>query len=178
MGLNQKYKVEIINEEKEPASFWKALGGKQPYPSCLNPDGTPMRPRFWKCSNATGFFKVTEIIEFCQDDLVDDDVIFMDCGPSTKIYLWSGPRSSTLELNFAKRTVQAYLAHFPEVDGQPHTRTFEDDVISIRKGAEPEDFRAFFVGWDKKVYKTMDIGNVFTRDHAIPWGRVVEGYTF
>jgi hypothetical protein len=136
-----KLKVEMVMEGEESAQFWKLLGGKQPYPSCLNSDGTAMKPRFWKCSNSTGYFKVTEIIEFCQDDLQDDDVIFVDCGPTNKIFLWTGPRASTLEISFSKRTVQAYLAHYPETEENPNPRTFEDDVIFIKKGKEPEEFK-------------------------------------
>jgi len=188
-----KYKVEIISEGQEPAEFWKVIGGKTDYPSGLDSSGAPLRPRLWRCSNSTGYFKVTEVIEFCQDDLVDDDVIFIDCGPSNVIYMWQGPRASSVEVAFSKRTVQAYLAHYPSTssssgapstptadspdtptaENQPGKRTFESHVVHVQKGKEPEEFKALFIGWDKKKDEKVEVGSQFTRENHIPWGQIV-----
>lgn len=35
-------------------------------------------PRLFECSNQTGRFIMTEIVDFCQDDLDEDDVMLLD----------------------------------------------------------------------------------------------------
>lgn len=36
------------------------------------------QPRLFECSNQTGRFIMTEIVDFCQDDLDEDDVMLLD----------------------------------------------------------------------------------------------------
>ena len=49
--------IEVVMEGKEPDSFWKALGGKQPYSSSKAQLDPEHEPRLFQCSNATGYFR-------------------------------------------------------------------------------------------------------------------------
>lgn len=97
---------QIVMEGQEPAAFWVALGGKAPYASdkrynqkssyfnsrgqsiistdflCvstrLEKEVAPHDPRLFECSNQTGRFLMTEVGDFTQDDLDEDDVMLLD----------------------------------------------------------------------------------------------------
>ena len=77
-----------VGEGGEPDDFWEALGGKAEYPKLREGEPEPADPRLFQCSNATGAFTMDEIINFAQDDLVDDDVMLLDCYRS--VFLWIG----------------------------------------------------------------------------------------
>uniref|UniRef100_A0A8C2RAC0 HP domain-containing protein n=1 Tax=Capra hircus TaxID=9925 RepID=A0A8C2RAC0_CAPHI len=69
-----------VAEGQEPAEFWDLLGGKTPYASDkrLQQEILDVQPRLFECSNKTGRFTVTEIIDFTQDDLNPGDVMLLD----------------------------------------------------------------------------------------------------
>uniref|UniRef100_A0A673IYV0 Advillin-like n=1 Tax=Sinocyclocheilus rhinocerous TaxID=307959 RepID=A0A673IYV0_9TELE len=71
---------QVVMEGQEPAAFWVALGGKAPYASDkrLEKEVAPHEPRLFECSNQTGRFLVTEVADFTQDDLDEDDVMLLD----------------------------------------------------------------------------------------------------
>uniref|UniRef100_A0A672NWN3 Villin like n=1 Tax=Sinocyclocheilus grahami TaxID=75366 RepID=A0A672NWN3_SINGR len=71
---------QIVMEGQEPAAFWVALGGKAPYASDkrLEKEVALHEPRLFECSNQTGRFLMTEVADFTQDDLDEDDVMLLD----------------------------------------------------------------------------------------------------
>uniref|UniRef100_A0AAQ5ZYX0 HP domain-containing protein n=1 Tax=Amphiprion ocellaris TaxID=80972 RepID=A0AAQ5ZYX0_AMPOC len=71
---------EIVAEGQEPIEFWELLGGKAPYASDkrLQQAVLDHQPRLFECSNKTGRFIVTEVTQFIQDDLNEDDVMLLD----------------------------------------------------------------------------------------------------
>ncbi|XP_021339907.1 gelsolin-like, partial [Mizuhopecten yessoensis] len=71
--------IECISEGEETDDFWEALGGICEYAKCHNNPGTEwFPPRLMQCSNATGRFRVEEILEFTQQDLCEGDVMLLD----------------------------------------------------------------------------------------------------
>ncbi|CAG2120389.1 unnamed protein product, partial [Medioppia subpectinata] len=80
------FDISIIGEGEEPPQFWQHLGGQKPYER----DAAYMRySRLFRCSNERGYFAVSEkCSDFCQDDLIDDDIMVLDNG--TQVFLWMG----------------------------------------------------------------------------------------
>ena len=57
----------VIPEGKEPADFWKALGGKAAYSNIKEPEIGSHIARLFQCSNARGYFYVEEIFDYDQE---------------------------------------------------------------------------------------------------------------
>ena len=71
--MTGKYSRQTVLEGEEPENFfWYGIGGQKEYDTREN----VARPRVFLCSNATGFYRVSELdADFCQDDLVEDDCL-------------------------------------------------------------------------------------------------------
>uniref|UniRef100_A0A8C4NAG8 Villin 1 n=1 Tax=Eptatretus burgeri TaxID=7764 RepID=A0A8C4NAG8_EPTBU len=67
-------------EGNESSEFWAALGGKAPYSNDkrLQEKNVDQEPRLFECSTQTGRFYVTEICNFTQEDLDEEDVMLLD----------------------------------------------------------------------------------------------------
>ncbi|XP_056407615.1 villin-1-like [Hyla sarda] len=70
----------VVAEGQEPSEFWLALGGKSQYSSSkrLQEEVLDISPRLYECSNQTGTFRATEVTDFSQDDLEEEDVFLLD----------------------------------------------------------------------------------------------------
>ncbi len=109
MVYDDSYSVQVLNEGEEPETFfWYGLGGKREYQHAAI---YMKHMRLFRCSNERGYFAITEkFIDFCQDDLSDDDIMILDTG--TLVYLWIGPTSTDIEKKFAARSAQvSCLSH-------------------------------------------------------------------
>jgi hypothetical protein len=61
--------------------------------------------RLFRCSNDRGYFAVSEkLVDFCQDDLSDDDIMILDNGST--VFLWVGPTSTDIEIKLAFKSAQ------------------------------------------------------------------------
>uniref|UniRef100_A0A6Q2YTC6 HP domain-containing protein n=1 Tax=Esox lucius TaxID=8010 RepID=A0A6Q2YTC6_ESOLU len=153
---------EIVAEGQEPVVFWELLGGKAPYASDkrLQQAVLDHQPRLFECSNKTGRFIVTEVSQFTQDDLSEDDVMLLDTWD--QVFLWVGNEANEVERKEAVVTSQEYLRTHPG-SRDPHT-----PIFLIKQGFEPPTFTGWFTAWDPykwsggKSYEELkkDLGDV------------------
>ena len=142
-------KLEIFAEGSETDEFWGFIGGKGEYAQV---DGDAVlqiaEARLFQCTNKTGAFDVEEIYNFCQDDLIDDDVMLLDT--YTAVYVWIGTESNDVEKKMAADVATKYIASAE--DG----RDKECPIIRIEAGSEPPMFTCHFLGWDSEKANTFD----------------------
>ncbi|XP_045723958.1 villin-1 [Mirounga angustirostris] len=133
---------QVVVEGQEPASFWVALGGKAPYASTkrLQKESLAITPRLFECSNQTGRFLATEIPDFNQDDLEEDDVFLLDVWD--QVFFWIGQHAKEEEKKAAAITAQEYLKTHPS------GRDPETPIIVVKQGHEPPTFTGWFLAWD------------------------------
>lgn len=137
--------VEVVAEGDEPAEFWSAVGGKKAYAEFAEGEAPPQDPRLFQiCDAAAGGSGVAceEIFNFCQDDLVDEDVMLLDV--VAEVFLWVGSQANENEKREARVLASKYVAACAETDG----RDVDTPVTSVAAGAEPPMFTCHFIGWD------------------------------
>ncbi|NXS67271.1 VILI protein, partial [Pandion haliaetus] len=145
----------VIAEGQEPPEFWLALGGKSQYANSkrLQEENPPVSPRLFECSNKTGTFLATEIVDFTQDDLEEDDVYLLDTWD--QVFFWIGKGANESEKEAAAVMVQEYLR------SHPSGRDLDTPIIVVKQGHEPPTFTGWFLAWDplnwadKKSYEVL-----------------------
>ncbi|XP_049432955.1 advillin [Epinephelus fuscoguttatus] len=139
---SQQGNEELVAEGQEPIEFWELLGGKAPYASDkrLQQTVSDHHPRLFECSNKTGRFIVTEVTQFTQDDLSEDDVMLLDTWD--QVFLWIGKEANEVERKEAVVTSQEYLRT------HPGARDPDTLIILIKQGFEPPIFTGWFTAWD------------------------------
>ncbi|XP_074524428.1 advillin [Halichoeres trimaculatus] len=139
---SQRGSEELVAEGQEPEEFWELLGGKAPYASDKRLQQTVLdhQPRLFECSNKTGRFIVTEITQFTQEDLNEDDVMLLDTWD--QIFLWIGKETNEVERKESVVISQDYLRTHPG-DRDPDT-----PIALIKQGFEPLTFTGWFTAWD------------------------------
>ncbi|XP_039584328.1 villin-1 [Passer montanus] len=150
-----KMEKPVIAEGQEPPEFWLALGGKSQYASNkrLQEENPSVPPRLFECSNKTGTFLATEIIDFTQDDLEESDVYLLDTWD--QVFLWIGKGANEAEKEAAAVMAQEYLR------SHPSGRDLDTPIIVVKQGYEPPTFTGWFLAWDplnwddKKSYETL-----------------------
>uniref|UniRef100_A0A671MUC0 Advillin-like n=1 Tax=Sinocyclocheilus anshuiensis TaxID=1608454 RepID=A0A671MUC0_9TELE len=125
---------EIMAEGQEPNEFWEILGGKGPYASDRRLQQVTLdhQPRLFECSNKTGQFIATEVTQFTQDDLREDDVMLLDTWD--QVFLWIGTEANEVERKESVTTCQEYLRT------HPGSRDPDTPVIMVKQGFEPPTF--------------------------------------
>ncbi|XP_043939326.1 advillin-like isoform X2 [Protopterus annectens] len=141
-GIISKRDKTTILEGQEPADFWVALGGKAPYASDkrFQEDEPTYQPRLFECSNQTGRFIMTEIAEFTQEDLDEDDVMLLDTWE--EIFLWIGKSANEYEKSESVIAAKEYL------QTHPAGRDLGTPVVIVKQGSEPPTFTGWFNAWD------------------------------
>ncbi|XP_063285337.1 villin-1 [Pelobates fuscus] len=156
----------VVAEGQEPAEFWLALGGKSQYATILNKQQeqvVEIVPRLFECSNKTGTFRATEVTDFTQDDLAEDDIFLLDTWD--QVFFWVGKDANDTEKSEAAITAQEYLKT------HPGSRDINTPIIIVKQGFEPPTFTGWFLAWDpfkwenSKSYETLkaelgDINNI------------------
>ncbi|NWW73357.1 VILI protein, partial [Climacteris rufus] len=150
-----KMEKPVIAEGQEPPEFWLALGGKSQYASGkrLQEENPSVPPQLFECSNKTGTFLATEIIDFTQDDLDENDVYLLDTWD--QVFFWIGKGANESEKEAAAVMAQEYLR------SDPRGRDLDTPIIVVKQGYEPPTFTGWFLAWDplnwddKKSYETL-----------------------
>uniref|UniRef100_A0A9J7XZ62 Villin like n=1 Tax=Cyprinus carpio carpio TaxID=630221 RepID=A0A9J7XZ62_CYPCA len=138
---------QIVMEGQEPAAFWVALGGKAPYATDkrLEKEVAPHEPRLFECSNQTGRFLMTEVADFTQDDLDEDDVMLLDTWE--EIFLWIGNSANQYETQESYNSAVEYLKTHP-AGRDPGT-----PITTVKQGHEPPTFTGWFNAWDAHKWR-------------------------
>ncbi|XP_051566056.1 villin-1-like [Myxocyprinus asiaticus] len=141
-----KREKQVIAEGQEPADFWVNLGGKSQYASSkrLQDENSNVTPRLFECSNQTGRFIATEIANFNQDDLDEDDVMLLDIWD--QVFLWIGKGANDKEKQEAVVTAQEYLKTHPA------GRDLDTPILVVKQGFEPPTFTGWFHAWDPQKW--------------------------
>ncbi|KAA0152742.1 hypothetical protein FNF29_03631 [Cafeteria roenbergensis] len=139
--------VTVVEEGSEEEEFWEALGGKDDYPESLPGPPPPQPPRLFQVSTETGSLRVDEVCNFCQDDLLEDDVMMLDT--FNQIFVWIGPGANETERTRAKAIAKEYL----EAAGP--SRDPEIPIIEMAAGSETPMFTSNFQGWETAKAKTF-----------------------
>nr|CBX24534.1 advillin protein [Paracentrotus lividus] len=148
--LEPKSAYTLVPETKEPAEFREAIGGKQEYASNprLQEEAPTNPPRLFQCSNASGNFRVEEINNFTQQDLIEDDVMLLDA--YNEVYIWIGAGANAEEKKSILVTAKEYLMTDPSGRDPDSTQ-----LIQVKQGFEPVTFTGWFMAWDNKYFQSM-----------------------
>ncbi|XP_056289651.1 villin-1 isoform X2 [Pseudoliparis swirei] len=146
-----KQDKQVVMEGQEPAELWVALGGKAPY-ACdkrLQVEEPPHSPRLFECSNQIGQFRMTEVEDYAQGDLDEEDVMLLDTWE--EIFFWVGNLANQYETKEAWNSAQEYLRTHPA------GRDLDTPIIIVKQGYEPPTFTGWFNAWD--THKWSDLQN-------------------
>jgi hypothetical protein len=133
--------VTIVEEGSEPEDFWSTLGGKTEYLEMPDSEDIPREPRLFWASTATGCFRVDEVDDFEQDDLIDDDVMILDT--YTQVFIWIGSNATEEE----KRESAAAAVKYIDAANDERSSA-EVPIVTVQSGEEPLMFTNHFHGWD------------------------------
>ncbi|KAK3140694.1 hypothetical protein QOZ80_5AG0404440 [Eleusine coracana subsp. coracana] len=150
----------LVREGSEPERFWKALGGRSEYSKEKRIRGWPADPHLYSCNVEQGMLIVKEVFSFCQDDLVTEEILLLDC--KEEIYVWFGLHSNVTSKEQALNIGELFLQYRIQHDGR-------STVYVITEGDEPSFFTSFF-NWDSSKQSSM-VGNSFERKLALLKGQ-------
>ena len=88
-----------------------------------------------------GYFRVEEIFDFDQEDLIEDDVMILDT--YQEVFVWIGKGANADEKKNALATAVEYIK--TDTSG----RTLQSTVLhTLKQGYEPTNFTSHFIAWD------------------------------
>ncbi|CAK7342596.1 unnamed protein product [Dovyalis caffra] len=120
-------------EGTESSTFWFALGGKQSYTSKKFLQKLS-EIRTWK-------FQVEEVYNFCQDDLLTEDILILDT--HAEVFVWVGQSVDPKEKQNVFDIGQKYIEMAVSLDGlSPNVPLYK-----VTEGNEPSFFTSYF-SWD------------------------------
>ena len=142
--------VEVIEQGNEPAMFWMVMpGSRQPYPY----ESLRIAPkaRLFHCSIGTGTFGISEVVDYCQDDLSTHDVYIVDA--IAEVFVWFGRRSAEKERRWAMEAATEYLDSSPIKRGDQLA-----PIYRVLESEEPYRFTTHFHAWMNKKTKEQSNG--------------------
>ena len=94
-----------------------------------------------------GYFRVEEIFDFDQEDLIEDDVMLLDT--YTEVFVWIGKGANAEEKKKSLETAIEYIKT------DPSGRKVETTVLAtIKQGFEPPNFTSHFFAWDSEKWSS------------------------
>ncbi|KAF7033277.1 hypothetical protein CFC21_044390 [Triticum aestivum] len=154
--------VKHCKEGTESSAFWFALDGKQSYTSKPIMQYTIVRePHLYAFSIRKGRLEVTEIFNFCQDDLLTEDLMILDT--HGEVFIWVGQCVEPKEKQKAFEIGQKYIEHAMSIeDLSPYVPLYK-----VSEGNEPCFFKTYF-SWDNT--KSVIHGNSFQKKLSLLFG--------
>uniref|UniRef100_A0A8R7Q0H6 HP domain-containing protein n=1 Tax=Triticum urartu TaxID=4572 RepID=A0A8R7Q0H6_TRIUA len=154
--------VKHCKEGTESSAFWFALDGKQSYTSKPIMQDTIVRdPHLYAFSIRKGRLEVTEIFNFCQDDLLTEDLMILDT--HGEVFIWIGQCVEPKEKQKAFEVGQKYIEHAMSIeDLSPYVPLYK-----VSEGNEPCFFKTYF-SWDNT--KSVIHGNSFQKKLSLLFG--------
>ncbi|KAJ7976768.1 Villin-2 [Quillaja saponaria] len=148
-------------EGTESSSFWSALGGKQSYTSKKTATDIVRDPHLFTFSPEKGKFKVEEVYNFSQDDLLTEDILILDT--HAEVLVWVGQSVDSKEKTNAFEIGQKYIDMAASLEGlSPYVPLYK-----VTEGNEPCFFTTYF-SWDHT--KATVQGNSFQKKVALLFG--------
>lgn len=115
------------------------LGGQAEYGKVKELDFAMKDPRLFHCSTLMGDFKIQEIPNFSQEDLIDDDVMILDV--YIQVFVWIGSNARKEEKDLALKAAIDFNSK--AIDG----RDPDTPIVSVTSGSESIIFTRYFPGW-------------------------------
>ncbi|XP_062168173.1 villin-3 isoform X2 [Alnus glutinosa] len=144
-------------EGTESSSFWFALGGKQSYTSKKVAQEIVRDPHLFTFSVNKGKFQVEEVYNFCQDDLLTEDILILDT--HAEVFVWVGWSVDSKEKQNTFEIGQKYIEVATSLEGlSPQVPLYK-----VTEGNEPCFFTTYFQ-WDHT--KAVVQGNSFQKKVA------------
>ncbi|CAN1173348.1 VLN2 [Linum perenne] len=148
-------------EGTESSAFWLPLGGKQSYNSKKAPPVTVREPHLFSVSLNKGKFQVEEVYNFCQDDLLTEDILILDT--KAEVFIWVGQSVDPKEKQSAFDIGQQYIEMAAALEGL----SVNVPLYKVTEGNEPSFFTTYF-SWDSS--KATALGNSFQKKMALLFG--------
>ncbi|KAG5583529.1 hypothetical protein H5410_054156 [Solanum commersonii] len=146
--------VKHTKEGTESSAFWLGIGEKQDYTSNkLAPEAT-REPHLFS-------YSVEEIYNFCQDDLLTEDIMVLDT--HAEVFVWVGQSAESKEKQSAFEIGQKYVELAASLEGL----SSDVPLYKVTEGNEPCFFTTFF-SWDP--VKATAHGNSFQKKVMILFG--------
>ncbi|KAA3466676.1 villin-2-like [Gossypium australe] len=157
-GVTRKH----CKEGTETSAFWSALGGKQDYTSTEKESHEIVRdPHLYTFYLNKGKFKVEEVYNFDQDDLLTEDILILDT--RAEVFVWVGQCVDAKEKQQAFEFGQKYIDRAVSLEGMSPKIT----LYKVTEGNEPCFFTTFF-SWDS--HRATVPGNSFQKKVALLFG--------
>ncbi|XP_059462286.1 villin-3 [Corylus avellana] len=148
-------------EGTESSTFWFALGGKQSYTSKKVAQEIVRDPHLFTFSINKGKFQVEEVYNFCQDDLLTEDILILDT--HAEVFVWVGWSVDSKEKQNTFEIGQKYIEVAASLEGlSPQVPLYK-----VTEGNEPCFFTTYFQ-WDHT--KAVVQGNSFQKKMALLLG--------
>ncbi|RLN23328.1 hypothetical protein C2845_PM07G34920 [Panicum miliaceum] len=165
--------VKHCKEGTESSAFWFALGGKQSYTNRnATQDIIAREPHLYAFSFKNDLFlriaqfRVTEIFNFSQDDLLTEDMMILDT--HGEVFIWIGQCVESKEKQKAFDIGQKYIEHANSIEDL----SSYVPLYKVMEGNEPCFFKTYF-SWDNT--KSVIHGNSFQKKLTLLFGLRSEG---
>lgn len=162
----------------------------------LQRDEPPHSPRLFESSNQTGRFQMTEVDDFAQSDLDEEDVMLLDTWEEVRGQRARSATPRTLAgcvYLFSNKLIMSHsCSKFPQIflwignlsnqfetkeawnSAQEYLRTHpagrdpDTPIICVKQGYEPPTFTGWFNAWDPHKW-SVSLGVMFNSARSLHW---------